>query len=67
LRPWLRTHRREGSCMSATVKPPEKIVYRLRLQTTNDEGHVRRLRMALKLLLRRFGFRALAVEEEQAP
>jgi len=25
------------------------------------------LRMALKLLLRRFGFRALAVEEEQAP
>jgi hypothetical protein len=53
--------------MSATVKPPDKIVYRLRLQTTNDEGHIRRLRMALKLLLRRFGFRALAVEEEQAP
>jgi hypothetical protein len=51
--------------MNATAESPQKIVFRLRLQTTADEDHVRRLRQALKLLLRKFGLRCIDLEQEQ--
>jgi hypothetical protein len=34
--------------------------------TTKDEDGIRALRAALKLLLRRFGMRAISVEERKA-
>jgi hypothetical protein len=45
------------------------VIFRLRLRVLNpepDDG-IRRLRMALKLLLRRFGLRCIAIEQEQDP
>jgi hypothetical protein len=48
-----------------TAEPLKKIVYRLRVETTDDESLIRRLRIALKVLWRQFGFRALTVEEEK--
>jgi hypothetical protein len=50
--------------MSTTSK---KVIYLPRLQTIADGSHIRRLRQALRLLLRRFGLRALTVEEEKIP
>jgi hypothetical protein len=40
-------------------------VYRLRLQRTRDGDDIRSLRWVLKLLLRRFGWRVLSIEQER--
>ena len=48
--------------MNTTTK---KVVYRLRMQATDDASLIRRLRMALKVLWRQFGLRVLEIEEEQ--
>jgi hypothetical protein len=47
------------------VKPPGKIAYLLRVETTNDESLIRRLRLALKVLGRQFGLRCTSLEEER--
>jgi len=52
-----------------TTKPPEKI-YRLRLRAIDpdhDDDDIRHLRAVLKILLRRFRFRCIELEREQAP
>jgi hypothetical protein len=51
------------------ARPPEKI-YRLRLRaidTDHDGDDIRHLRAVLKILLRRFRFRCIELEREQAP
>jgi hypothetical protein len=50
--------------MNATAAPLKKIVYRVRLQTNDDESRIRRLRIALKVLWRQFGLRVLEIQEE---
>jgi hypothetical protein len=45
----------------------DRPIYRLRLRQVRDTDDVRALRWALKVLLRRFGWRALSVEEERQP
>jgi hypothetical protein len=52
---------------TSVSKPGGKIIYRLRVQTTNDASLIRRLRMALKVLWRQFGLRVLEIQEEQTP
>ena len=48
------------------VKPPTKI-YRMRLRSIgSDHDDIRRLRIMLKLMLRRFRFRVIEIEREQA-
>jgi len=50
------------------ARPPEKI-YRLRLRaidTDHDDDDIRHLRAVLKILLRRFRFRCIELEREQA-
>jgi hypothetical protein len=48
-------------------KPP--VIYRLRLRVLNPDENdgVRRLRQALKLLLRKFGLRCVEIVREQTP
>jgi hypothetical protein len=54
--------------MTAPIPEPlKKVVYLLRLETSNDASLIRRLRLALKTLRRQFDFRALSVEEERTP
>jgi hypothetical protein len=50
---------------TTTTKPAKKVIFCLRLQTTEDESLIHRLKAMLKLAGRRFGFRALSVECEQ--
>jgi hypothetical protein len=52
--------------MTATISKPPAKVYRLRIcpvGSSNDDA-VRHLKVLLKAMLRRHGFRALTVEEE---
>jgi hypothetical protein len=51
--------------MSTTTEPLKKIVYLLRVETINDENLLRRLRIALKMLRRQFGLRAVTIKEEK--
>jgi hypothetical protein len=43
----------------------QRRIFVLRLQQTKDTDDIRLLRWALKVLLRKFGWRALSVEEER--
>jgi hypothetical protein len=54
--------------MTAANKP--LTIFRVRLQCADsacDDDNIRRLRAALKLLLRRFHFRVIEIEQEQTP
>jgi hypothetical protein len=54
--------------MTATTKSSKK-TYRLRLRlvhSDHDDHDIRHLRALLKLLLRRFGFRVIELEQEQS-
>jgi hypothetical protein len=49
-------------------KPPDKRIYRLRLQAMDsDDNDIRHLRALLKVLLRRYHFRVVEIEQEPAP
>jgi hypothetical protein len=53
--------------MTASSNKP---IYRLRLRSVDSDrenDNIRHLRAVLKLLLRRFGFRVIEIEQERTP
>jgi hypothetical protein len=57
-----------GYCLvseSMTAKPPT--IYRMRLRSvgSDDDDDIRRLRVMLKTMLRRFRFRVIELEQER--
>ena len=53
--------------MSTITKPPTKI-YRMRLRSIgSDQDDIRRLKIMLKVMLRRFQFRVIEIEPEREP
>jgi hypothetical protein len=54
-----------GAVMEAGPLPRIEDIYLLRIQQTRSDDDIRLLRQALKALLRKLGWRALSVVEEE--